>query len=91
MDIQVYCAHSRMVDYPLLFEEMKRIMGSIRIKTYGVKSYDKKYKYWEKEGVKLLWDRNRKKLEDSSSSVPASSENAVDGMDESTTHQQPES
>ncbi len=79
------------LNYPLLFEEMKRIMGSIRIKTYGVKSYDEKYKYWEKEGVKLLWDRNRKKLEDSSSSVPASSENAVDGMDESTTHQLPES
>lgn len=48
-------------NYPLLFEEMKGIMGSIRIKSYGVKSYDDKYRYWEKHGVKLLWDRDRKK------------------------------
>lgn len=54
-------------NYPLLFEEMKNIMGSVKIKSYGIKSYDDKYRYWEKEGVKLMWDRNRKKIDNSSS------------------------
>lgn len=55
------------VNYPLLFEEMKNIMGSVKIKSYGIKAYDEKYRFWEKEGVKLMWDRNRKKIENSSS------------------------
>lgn len=49
-------------NYPLLWEEMRSIMGRIRVKSYGIKSYDEKFRYWEKHGVKLLWDRNRKKI-----------------------------
>lgn len=53
------------LNYPLLFEEMKKIMGAIKVKSYGLKSYDAKFRYWEKEGVQLMWDRNRKKIENS--------------------------
>lgn len=76
-------------NYPLLIEEMRNIMGSIRVKSYGVKSYDDRYRYWEKYGVKITWDRNRKKPVSVSSSAPASLANAADGTDEYKTLQPP--
>ena len=78
-------------NYPLLFNEMRDIMGSIRLKSYGLKSYDGKFKYWEKEGVKLLWDRDRTKGENAFSSARASSETDVGGTEDSMTPPQPES
>lgn len=77
-------------NYPLLFAEMRSIMGSIRVKSYGIKSYDDKFRYWEKYGVKITWDRNKKKPVAVSSSAHASSENDADGTEESTIPQQPE-
>ncbi len=38
-------------NHTLLFAEIRSIMGSIRVKSYGIKSYDDKFRYWEKYGV----------------------------------------
>lgn len=76
-------------NYPLLFEEMKTIMGEIRCKSFGLKTYDDKFKYWEKHGVKLKWDKKPIKKEKLSSLARACSERGADGTEKQATPEPP--
>ena len=76
-------------NYPLLFEEMKTIMGEIRCKSFGLKAYDDKFKYWEKHGVKLQWNKIQTKKEKLSSLARACSEKNAGGTEKQATQEPP--
>lgn len=45
-------------NYPLLFEEMKEVMGRIALPLHkGDSANEKKFRYWEEQGVRLKWER----------------------------------
>lgn len=45
-------------NYPLLYEEMKEVMGRIVLPLHkGDTANQKKFRYWEEQGVRLKWER----------------------------------
>lgn len=47
-------------NYPLLFEELKGIMGKIALPLHeGDTANQKKFRYWEEQGVRLKWNDKR--------------------------------